>query len=147
MAREEAYKERIWQEMVDAAVDRKRKLSTSYKSSGSSDGESEGERRSAGKGKRRKQRNNGMQGELAAFGEHWKESDIARAALEREKLAFRRESLVVDREERQRDREERNQEREASSRLDLEKLKIIMEAFGKKRDYCKNVTVLLLRGL
>ena len=40
----------------------------------------------------------------------------------------------MDREERQRDREERKQEREANSRLELEKLKIMMEAFSKKRD-------------
>ena len=70
VAREEADKERIGQELVDAAVDRKRKISPNYKSSGSSDGESDGERRSGGKGKRRTQRNNGMKGELAAFGEH-----------------------------------------------------------------------------
>ena len=65
-------KERIGQKLVDAAVDQKRNLSSSYKSSGSSDGESEDERRSAGKGKRRKERNNDMQGELTAFGEHLK---------------------------------------------------------------------------
>ena len=134
VAREEADKERIGQELVGASIDRKRKLSPNYKSSGSSDGESDGERRSGGKRKRRKQRNNGMQGELAAFGEHLKESDLARVALEIEQLAFRRESLVVDREERQRDHEERKQEREANSRLELEKLKIMMEAFSKKRD-------------
>ena len=120
--------------MVDAAVDRKRKLSPNYKSSGSSDGESDGERRSGGKVKRCKQRNNGIQGELAAFGEHLKESDLGRVVLGREQLAFLRESLFVDREERQRDREERKQEREAKSRLELEKLKIMMVAFSKKRD-------------
>ena len=50
VSREEADKKSIGQELADAAVDRKRKLSPSYKSSGSSDGESDGERRSAGKG-------------------------------------------------------------------------------------------------
>ena len=75
-----------------------------------------------------------MQGELATFGEHLKESALARIALEREQLAFRREILVVDREERQRDRKERKQEREASSRLELEKLKIMTKALSKKRE-------------
>ena len=120
--------------MVDAAVDRKRKLSSSYESSPSSDGESEGERISARKGKRRKQRNNGMQGDLAAFGEHLKENALAGIVLEKEQLAFRRESLVADPEERQRDREERKKEHEASSMLELEKLKIMKEAFIRKRE-------------
>ena len=52
-----------------------------------------------------------MQGELGAFDEHLKESDLARVALEREQLPFRGESLVVDLEERHRDPEERKQER------------------------------------
>ena len=88
-----------------------------------------------------------MQGELRAFGEHLKERDLARVALENEQLAFRRGCLFFDREERQRDGKERKQDGEANNRLELEKLKTMTEFFSTKKDSCKILIKLPLRGL
>jgi len=92
--------------------------------------------------------------EMEAFGAQMKEAEIARVELEKERLAFdrtrfakqseerekdrqeRREERANDREEREREREaerrERREEREASSKLDLDKFKLMMETFAYK---------------
>ena len=84
--------------------------------------------------KRKKVMASGFRGELAAFGEQLKESDLARIELEREQLALQRERFAVDRIDRERDRDERAAEREVLHKLELEKLKVMMEAFTSKRE-------------
>ena len=73
-----------------------------------------------------------------AFTKSLRDSDVLRAKIERERLEFEKEKLRVEAEERRMDREERAKireeeraerraDREASSALELQKFKLMME--------------------
>eukprot|EP00171_Calliarthron_tuberculosum_P001527 IDg1527t1 len=97
------------------------------------DGEEEED--GARRGRGRAKRSRGMEEDdgLGALGDALKDSDLARIELEREKLAFERERLAEDKADREAERAIRREEREAWDRLELEKHKLLMEAFmGRK---------------
>mmetsp|Transcript_549 Transcript_549/g.1421 ORF Transcript_549/g.1421 Transcript_549/m.1421 type:complete len:313 (-) Transcript_549:2-940(-) len=62
-----------------------------------------------------------------------RESELARMALERDRMKFEKERLELDIAERQREREERRLENEAQRNLDLEKFKMMMELMMNRK--------------
>ena len=84
-----------------------------------------------------------VEGPLESFGKNMREVEMAKLSLDRERLAIdfklmeeERTARQEDRTERSLDREkdriERIEDREAMQRLELDKFKLMMEAFGKK---------------
>lgn len=70
--------------------------------------------------------------ELKLFAKELKEGDLARAAVEKERLELEKERLRVDTEDRAADRQERREEREARDSMFLEQMKMMMELIGKR---------------
>lgn len=68
-------------------------------------------------------------GDLAQFGEHHKEAELARISLQEEQLNFEKEKYAKESEQRERDRRERKEERDAAPQFELEKFKIMFDVF------------------
>ena len=146
--RKEEDKERMGQALVDAAKKRKRNSSSEVESGNGSEnggnGSENGGSPSSRKSKKLRFAANSSGGELDMFGAHLKEADLARTALERERLSFEQERGEEDRREREKEREERRKEREEERRerregrienqkLELEKFKAMIEAFNRNK--------------
>lgn len=97
----------------------------------------------SGRKKRRINLGFGDTGDIDQFGLHLKEADMERVALERERLCFekdryeterqeRKEERVERRAERAEERTERREDRDAGAKQDLEKFKLMMQAFLNK---------------
>ena len=64
-------------------------------------------------------------GDIESFGKYLHDADMARVELEREKLNFERERFAAE-------REDRKLERESNAKLELEKMKVLVNALTKK---------------
>lgn len=147
--RKEEEKKRIGQALVNAATKRK---TASDSSKGVLDVVSDDEGSSldgvGGRGrkiKRNRQSASSFGGrEMERFGEHMKEADLARANVDRERLAFEQERSVADRIEREKERDERRDERADERRerreerieqqkVELQKFKAMIDAYNRNK--------------
>lgn len=73
--------------------------------------------------------------EMEILGQYIKDADIAQVELEQEPLTWEKEQYKKEREERPCDLEERKEERKAALKLELEKYKLFMATFLRKRKF------------
>lgn len=118
-------KERVGQELVAASL--KRKQADVEEIEVSTDDETPRKKRTS-----RRTVENAAEKDLGKFGKVLHDADLARISFEREKLDFERERFKVECEQRDLDRAERQKERETHQKLELEKFKLMMDAFRSK---------------
>ena len=85
-----------------------------------------------------------IQGELAAFSELLRQSDLAHIDFEQDQLSFRREKWAVKLDQREHEREERQEEREVANELELQKMKVLMRGLYLSSQINSNCWDLLL---
>ena len=139
MEAKEAHKERIGKELVARLLSRKRPVDDG--SSLESDErdvvdlvttDSDGHGSARKRPRRQSQAYDNVEGELEGFSIAMRDADLARIELQRERLQLECDPLKWETGARGMDREERRLERDAQNELDLEKMKIMMEAITRK---------------
>jgi hypothetical protein len=71
--------------------------------------------------------------DLEMFSEMIKQSDLARAALEKENMELKKMRLEMEKSEREKERQFRREEREAAEKLELENFKLMLEVVSTEK--------------
>ena len=128
----EASKVRIGKTLVARSLTRKSSDSEEDTEGDDQDTNGDGE----GPGNARKKRRTSVvraggafEAELERFGVALRDADMARLAIDKERLVVERERVEKERQDRKKERDLRREERIAQQQLELEKFKMMMDAF------------------